>query len=327
MILVTGASGFIGGHLVKALIREGLPVRALVRTDKILPFPREKAEIFFGDITDAQSLIGAMRNVDTVFHLASVINFETESIALYQNINITGTENIFKAAAAAQVRLKRFVFCSSVGVFGPLAAIPANEETGCHPVNFYEKSKCETETTVHRLGKEMDIPVSIIRPSWVYGPGDRRTLKLFRAINRHRFLMIGRGATRVHPVYVTDLVQGIMQSAFKKGLTAHEIFIIAGRRSVSLRRLVVTLAAALNRKVPRIHVPVSLAKIMASLFEKAYAPLKKIPPISHRRLEFFVKSQAFDISRAMKRLGYTPVVDLDEGVLKTVKWYRDHDWL
>ena len=326
MILVTGASGFIGRHLVDELIRRRFSVRVLVRKKASIPFHHGQVEICFGDIADPASLEKAVEGVDRVFHLAAVINLEQESMRGYQAVNVTGTKNLFKAIKARNVKPRRFVFCSSVGVYGRLQSIPADENTPCHPINYYEKSKFEAEEAVRAFGRAMQIPISIIRPSWVYGPGDRRTFKLFQAINKNRFWIIGHGKTLVHPVYVSDVAQGLVKSAFKaKG--ENDTFIIAGRRYVSLKRLVTTIAKALNKKIPKIHIPVFMAKTIAKGLEKVYAPFHSIPPVSSRRLEFFLKDQAFDISKARREIGYRPGMRLESGIQKTVTWYRDHGWL
>lgn len=326
MILVTGATGFIGSHLVDELIRRRCQVRILVRNSFDSRHSLKGVETSLGDITDNASLISALKKIDVVFHLAAAINLSTESMERYREINVLGTENLFKAIKASDTRIKRFVFCSSVGVFGPLDSLPANEETRCNPVNFYELSKYEAEKSVRAIGAADHIPVSIIRPSWVYGPNDKRTFKLFRAINKNRFLIIGDGKTLVHPVYVSDVVQGLIKCAFEEN-GENNTYIIAGDQSVSLNSLVETIEKALKKKVPKTHVPVSVVKMIANGFEKIYGPLHRIPPISNRRLDFFLKNQAFDISKARRDIGYRPEVTLETGIQKTIAWYRDHDWL
>ncbi|HJO63393.1 MAG TPA: NAD(P)-dependent oxidoreductase, partial [Desulfobacterales bacterium] len=214
----------------------------------------------------------------------------------------------------------------SVGVFGPLQSIPANEETKCNPLNYYEKSKYEAEEIVRDIGKRLNVPVSIIRPSWVYGPSDTRTFKLFRSINNRRFFIIGDGKTLIHPVYVKDVVQGLIRCAFEKNAT-NKTYIIAGNKAIMLQSLVEIIAKHLNRKIPRIRFPSWAAKKIAIGFEKIYGPFQKIPPISQRRLAFFSKNQAFDISKAKSEIGYQPEVDLDDGIMQTVKWYRGNNWL
>jgi nucleoside-diphosphate-sugar epimerase len=326
-ILVTGATGFIGGHLIEELVNRNHQIRVIIRDKK-------KSELYYGksietciaDVTDPSSLNSLMEGVEIVFHLASIINSKIESYDVYFKTNSLGTLNLLKAVKLSSAKIKRFVFSSSVGVFGPLQSIPANEETKCNPLNYYEKSKYEAEEIVRDTGKRLNVPVSIIRPSWVYGPSDTRTFKLFRSINNRRFFIIGDGKTLIHPVYVKDVVQGLIRCAFEKNAT-NKTYIIAGNKAIMLQSLVEIIAKHLNRKIPRIRFPSWAAKKIAIGFEKIYGPFQKIPPISQRRLAFFSKNQAFDISKAKSEIGYQPEVDLDDGIMQTVKWYRGNNWL
>ncbi len=254
-----------------------------------------------------------------VFHLASIINAPREQYDIYWKNNVFGTFNLLKAAQKA--KLKRFVYCSSVGVMGHLREVPANEETPCHPDNHYGKSKYEAENLVRSFGAKHGIPISIIRPSWTYGPNDRRTLKLFSAVKKRRFVIIGDGRTLVHPVHVTDVVQGILCSAFMQQ-SVNGTYIIAGNETVTLRKLMDTIAAQLNVRIPNFRLPVLIAGIAAFFFEKLYLPFGKTPPISKRRLEFFLKDQSFEITKAMKEMGYRPKKNLKEGMRETIEWYH-----
>jgi len=328
MILVTGSTGFIGGHLIGRLIRQKQRIRILIR--KKSQFEKIGKSIFiepfYGDLRDLSSLNGIMQDVDVAFHLASVINAKREHKDIYWNTNVFGTYNLLEIIRKEGRQIQKFIFCSSVGTMGPLESIPADESTPCFPHNLYEKSKFEAEKIVEDFRESEGIPVSIVRPSWVYGPGDMRTLKLFKTIKNRKFIMIGDGKTLIHPVYVEDVVQGLMLCAFEKK-SEGQTYIIAGERSLKVSELVARIAEYYNRCIPKFHVPLLLAKLMVIPVEVLYALFSKRPPVSRRSFEFFSKDQSFSILKAKKELGYEPKTDLAKGLNMTIRWYRDNNYL
>lgn len=327
MILITGGTGFIGKHLINFLIKENQNIRVLLRNKaQIDRFKGLPLEFFYGDLREPSSLKGIMKGVDIVFHLASVINAEREVKDIYWDVNVSGTRNLLNAAVKGKGELKRFVFCSTVGVMGPLESLPANEETTCNPINLYEKSKEEAERIVKEFHEKEGLPVVIIRPSWVYGPGDTRTLKLFQAINKKRFIIIGDGKTLIHPVYVEDLVTALFVSAFKKEAVG-KTYIIAGERALPLHTLVNIIGENLNVPIPEFRLPIFIAKTVSIAFEIIYKPFLKRPPLLRRRLDFFIKDQSFDITKAKNEIGYQPQFNIREGIKKTIQWYRDNSYL
>lgn len=328
MILVTGSTGFIGGHLIRRLIKQKQRLRILVR--KKSQFEKIGKSIFiepfYGDLKDLSTLSGIMRGVDVVFHLASVINAKREYKDIYWNTNVFGTQNLLEIIRKERRQIQKFIFCSSVGAMGPLESIPADECTKCFPHNLYEKSKFEGEKIVRDFIKREGIPVSIVRPSWVYGPGDMRTLKLFKTIKNRRFIIIGNGKTLIHPVYVEDVVQGLILCAFEKR-SEGQTYIIAGERPLAISELVEGIAEYCNSSIPKFHFPLFLAKLIVIPFEIFYVPFSKRAPVSRRSFEFFSKDQSFSISKAKKELGYNPETDLAKGIDTTIRWYRENHYL
>ena len=325
--LVTGATGFIGRHLVEALLEREVRVRVLVREAGRVPEAwRGRVEVAEGDVTDPDSLLPAARDVDTVLHLAGVINLPPGSDARYYQVNLEGTKNVFNVAVASGKVPRRFLYCSSVGVMGILKKLPADEATPCLPTNAYERSKLEAEAWVLEEGGRRGVPVSVARPAWVYGPGDRRTFPIFSMIAKRRFVMIGKGATWIHPVFVGDLVRGLLQCVHAADAVGKRV-ILAGESPVRLRDLANLIARVLDVKSLPVRVPVPAASVIALGCEILYKPLRKQPPIHRRRLGFFLRDQAFDISLARRCCGYDPETGLDEGIRRTVAWYRSHGWL
>lgn len=327
LILVTGATGFIGGHLVEHLLREGKHVRILVRDRTKVPRTWEgRVEVVEGDLFDRGSLTNAVRNIDVVYHIAGVINLPAGLEEMFYQVNLEGTKNVFNAASELQRSLKRFLYCSSVGVMGILNHLPVDEEAPCLPSNAYEQSKYAAETWVLKEGRQTGIPVTVVRPAWVYGPGDRRTFPIFSMIAKRRFIMIGKGETLIHPVYVDDLARGILQCA-RSPDTVGEVIILAGNQPIKLRDFVHLLSGILGVNPWPFHLPMSLATFITMVLEILYKPMRKMPPVHRRRLEFFSRDQAFDITSAKNSCGFTPETDLEEGLRKTIDWYKVNRWL
>jgi len=264
--------------------------------------------------------------VNVIFHLAGLINLPPGEEEGFFKVNLEGTKNLFSAVLASGQPLKRFLYCGSVGVMGYLREIPANEETPCFPTNAYERSKLEAELWVLEEGRRRGVPVSAVRPAWVYGPGDKRTFPIFSMIARRKFVMIGEGETWIHPVYVSDLVRGIFQCT-RSGETVGRCVILAGESPVHLKDLVGLISEATGVSPLPLKIPVPVASVIAIGCEILYKPLRKQPPIHRRRLGFFLRDQSFDISLARRGCGYVPGINLPEGVRLTVAWYRSQGWL
>lgn len=320
-VLVTGGTGFIGSHLVSALLKRGYKVYALSRTppDSNNDTIRD-VEFVKADINNVQAVSEALKEVRGIFHLAGIINSNGISNKLFWKINYEGTRNLLEFACLNQVKF--FVYCSSVAVFGNLAEVPASELTPCNPDNIYGETKLEAESLVRQYQKEKGLPVVIVRPSWVYGPGDRRTMKLFKAISKKRFFIIGNGKTLLHPVYVDDLAEGIILSAVNNNAIG-KTYILGGDETVPLDTLVQIIADILKVKIPEYHLPFSIIWLSAVICEILFKILHKEPPIFRRRLDFFIKDQSFSIEKAKKELNFSPSTPIRQGLEKTIGWYKD----
>jgi nucleoside-diphosphate-sugar epimerase len=166
----------------------------------------------------------------------------------------------------------------------------------------------------------------IVRPTGIYGPGDRRLFKMFGAIARGRFLMLGRGRNFYHLTYVEDLCAGFELCGTVPAARGRT-YILGGGEVTTLDELVRITAEVAGRKPPRVRLPVWPVWAAGALCEAVCAPLRISPPLYRRRVDFFRKSRAFDISRARRELGYAPSVGLREGIRRTLGWYREHGWI
>jgi dihydroflavonol-4-reductase len=324
-VLVTGATGFIGGHLCRTLRARGTPVRALCRAPARAAALRALGvELVEADLARPPDLAAALADADVVFHLAGQILPGDDGVTGYRRNNVEATAHLL--AACRGRALAAFVHVSSVGAMGALAELPAHEATPCAPDNPYGRSKHEAETLVRQACREEGLPAVIARPTWVYGPGDPRTLRLFAAIQRRRFARVGPGRTWLHPVHVADVVEGLLRCAAEPKAVG-QTYLLAGPEPVRLRDLVVLIAELEGVRPPRLAIPPSLAWLLAAGAEAGFRLLGRRPPVYRRQLEFFWKDQLFDTGKAREELGFVAATPLREGLRRTIAWYREHGLL
>jgi len=318
--LVTGATGFTGSAVVRALVERGeTEVVALVRSSSdTTELTRLGIECRTTDIRDLESVTRSFGRPRRVFHVAAAFRTEHAELDEFQRVNVEATRNLLICAAEADV--DRFVHCSTVGVQGAIDDPPAAEDYRYQPGDHYQSTKLEGELVAREFA-ERGLPVSIVRPVGIYGPGDRRFLKLFRPIKRGRFVMIGSGETLYHLTYIDDLVAGILLAASHPAAVG-EVFTIGGPRFTTLNELVALIANALGVRPPRMRIPYRPIYLASVLCERACKAVGIEPPLYPRRVEFFSKDRAFDISKSRRVLGFEPKVDLEEGLRRTAEWYR-----
>ena len=208
-VLVTGATGFTGGHLARVLAAAGHDVSALVR-DRVgegaTDLARAGITLVSGDIRDGSALTAATAGVDVVYHLAAIYRHAGVSRDDYRAVNAVAARQVVEGAFRGGAR--RVVHCSTVGVHGDVERPPANEEAPLKPGDVYQETKLEGERLAQEAGARLGIEVTVARPSGIYGPGDRRLLRLFRGIARGRWFTLGRGEIYYHLTYIDDLVAG-----------------------------------------------------------------------------------------------------------------------
>jgi nucleoside-diphosphate-sugar epimerase len=323
--LVTGATGFTGGHLALHLARSGRQVRALVRDPaRASHLSAAGIELVVGDIRDPETLRRATAGVDVVYNIAALYRQAGLPHEAYRAVNATAAGAIVEAAAAARIR--RVVHCSTVGVHGDVEHPPANEDAPLKPGDVYQETKLEGERLAREAGLRLGIPVTIVRPTGIYGPGDRRLLKLFRGVARGRFPMLGSGKIFYHLTHIDDLVEGFRLCG-ERPAAADRTYILAGGEVTTLNELVALIASEAGTKPPRVHLPAWPVWIAGAACELLCAPLGLEPPIYRRRVDFYTKSRAFDISRARQEIGYAPRIGLREGITRTLAWYRTNGWI
>ncbi len=323
--LVTGAGGFIGSNLVDDQLARGRRVVAVdVHLERLAHQKANPAcRMQVGDVRDAalmSRLMGGAEvpRVDIVFHLASAHLEVTKSEAYFRETNVDAVQTLLQIARGAGVR--RFVHTSSVGVYGPIAAEPADENAECRPDILYERTKLMGEETVRRFVADTGFPAVILRPAWVYGPRCPRTLKLFRSIRKRRFFMVGAGENFRHPIHIGDMLAAFELAATRAGIEG-ETFVVASDQAVRLKDLIAEIIAVQGLEFSPIRVPMGVMTALCLGTESVFKALGKEPPFSTRSLKFFTESSSFDIAKARRLLGFSPRVTLHEGLADTYRHY------
>jgi len=322
---VTGAGGFTGSYLCKALKEKGYAVKALVRkSSNIEPLKKLDVELVEGDLAEPGTLKGKIKDIDVVFHIAALYRQEGVSKNMFTTVNVEGTRAMLDESTAAGV--KRFVHCSTVGVQGEIANPPATEDAPYNPGDHYQVSKLEGEKLARSYFRDGKIDGVVVGPVGIYGPGDTRFLKLFKHIYKGNFKMIGKGKALYHLTFVEDLAAGIILAG-ETPAASGQVYTLGGNEYLPLTDLVKLLAEILDKPVSKIHIPLWPVYTAAFLCEMICRPLGIEPPLYRRRLDFFTKDRAFDISKAKKELNYNPKVPLKEGLTRTAEWYKEKGWL
>lgn len=320
-IFVTGAAGFIGAHFVERALDAGHTIVGMYHSESPRQRPlieqmrRRGALLHRGDVLDPATFEDAIRGADCVCHFAAAFREAGADRQLFHRLNVDGTVNVLHAAAAAGV--SRFVYCSTAGIHGQRAHGVIDESTPVNPWNNYERSKAAAEAEVRATAKRTGMQYVILRPTSVYGPRDERLVKLFRSVAKGRFPLFGRGEGKRHMVYVTDVADAFLRACTAP--VANDAFIVAGPRAVTLHELLRTLATVANRRSFGPKLPLKPMLWLAGITEDVCQRLKIKPPIYRRRMDFYLNDASFSAERARRVLGWTPKVDLQEGLAATLR--------
>jgi len=325
--LITGATGFVGPHLIKRLATEGHTCKCLVRQGSENKIPAiDGMTIISGDITKPDTLVGIAEDVDCLLHLATLGHMSNFTVTekMFFDINVQGTINIMREALQAGV--KRIVHCSSVAAMGICDEIPSTEKTKCNPHHPYGRSKLQAETEVLKMVKENNLPASIIRFSMVYGPGDTRDiLKLTRMAKKGIFPKVANRPKLTPLIHVQDAIDGLLL-ACEKG-TPGEIYLITNKQSEPFDIIRENIQEALGLKKRALYVPEWAALTMASLIEKTFTLIGKSPPVSRKNIESTLADRIFSVEKAVRELEFDPQIKPADGLHETVKWYVENKWI
>ena len=325
--LVTGATGFLGSALVRSLLAQQQPVRILARDErKARELFGKSVTIIQGEITDTEHVLQAVDGATHIYHLVGHLYHPSVPTSLFRKTHVEGTRVLLEACRG-QKQLQRLVHCSTTGVFGVTGKTPAAEEAPFAPTNPYEATKLESELLVQDAYQEQGLPISIVRPGLVYGPGDLHLLGFFTSIKKGLYRVIGDGMALLHPIYIDDMTAAFLLCA-KHPEAVGRSFNIAGERPVTVRELSATIAHAVGKKkLPRGHLPLWLANAASDLFSIFPGLRDERAPLTRSRVQFLTNSRAYDCSRATNELGFKPIVTLATGIQQTADWYRQQGFL
>lgn len=326
-ILITGASGFIGYHLIKAAQKAGLEVHAAVRaTSKLSQLDSLAPKYIYLDFRSKDSLLKNLEDGQYEYIVHAVGATKAKDEREYNLINAEYTKNLALAAAEADIPLKKFVFLSSLAALGPSAYHDHHlfkEDRTPNPVTAYGKSKLLAEQFL----KEINLPKAVLRPTAVYGPGEKDLFIVFKMLQDGFDAYIGDNPQRFSFVYVQDLVNATMLS-LKAENKKEYTYNISDGNVYNRYELADTFKDLTGKKTMRFHIPEGVVKVLASILELAYANSRKMPVLNQEKLnELVAPNWACSIEAAKKDLNYWPVYNLKTGLAESLPWYTEKKWL
>ena len=325
LALVTGASGFVGSHIVDELLRRGARVRCLLRgTSSRRWLEGKDVEYVDGDVCHREKLDAAVHGVDWIVHAAGLTH--APSASEYHRVNVLGTEQILAEALAARPAPRRFVYISSQAAAGPSRnGVPVTEDQSPLPVSTYGATKLEGEKLVMRAADRL--PVTAIRPPVVYGPRETALLKYFKAVKCHVRPYLGGGPRRFSLVYAEDCARAVW-AALTRDAAAGQIYFVAGPESTTYDEVGSAIARAMGTWAVRVPVPTLLLQMGALAGEVAGVLTRRDPFFSREKFREITEGDWIISARKIKeQLGWSPATSLEDGARVTAGWYREAGWV
>jgi len=320
-VLITGASGFVGYHLVVEALKNNLEVFAAVRkTSKIGHLSEFDIQYTYPDFSNIDALKAELeeKQYDYIIHAAGITAAKTEDE--YNRVNADYTYNLALAATKANINLKKFVFLSSLAALGPLPTISGiiEDDTPAAPVTAYGKSKLLAEQKLSRL---TSLPLLILRPTAVYGPRDEGIFIILKTFSKGFEPYIGRQAQQLSFVYVKDLAAITVKALFSK--LSQKTYNVSDGQAYNRYALADLTKEILNKKTLKIHLPVAIIKILAGFMERVYANSLKAPALNIEKLnELTAANWICSINDICHDLNYLPEYDLKSGLTESLQWYK-----
>ncbi len=325
LVVITGATGFIGSHLTEHLISEGYRVRALVRkTSNLRYIENTGAEIVVCPLTDSEGLEKNFADADYIFHLAGTV--KARNYEGYLEGNVGTTQTVLEAALPHADKIKNILVSSSLAVVGPnKVGHPSNEMWEYNPISQYGKSKVEQEKLCHSYMNRL--PIVILRPPSVYGPRDTEIFTVFKAMSQGAFSNVGFKRKTLSMIYVSDLVRG-MRQAMESDRSSGETYFISSEEEYDYSQIIKYSKMALGKGFLVITVPNFVVFIVA-FFSQLFASIQgKAATLNLEKAKEVVQdSWACSPEKAKKELGYEQRVSLEEGIAISIKWYKEKGWI
>ncbi len=326
-VLVTGASGFTGSVLTRKLVEAGLRVRAVARACSNLDALQDlDIEWIRGDVFDEAVMQQALAGQQYVFHVAAAFREAKGGYQDYWNVHVRSTQ-IIAQEVIKNPDFKRYVHISTFGVHGHVENPPGSEESPYAPGDDYQRTKLEAEEWLRGFAVDHpELDYTIIRPAAIYGPGDRRLLKLFKMAVRPIFPLLGKGKCMYHLVHVDDLTNCFLIAATKPEARG-EAIICGGDEPIPIADIARIVADHFGVKTRIVRLPIGPFFLLADICEWICKPLKIEPPLYRRRVAFYSKDREFDVSKMRRVLGYQPVHTNTQGIRETADWYVQQGWM
>ncbi|MCF8241187.1 MAG: NAD(P)-dependent oxidoreductase [Melioribacteraceae bacterium] len=324
--VVTGANGFVGSHLADYLLEQGHEVRCLIRKTSDRKWLKDKPfKIYDCGLFDKVGMKEVLKDANYLFHVAGVVKAKTEEE--YYNGNVKTTENLLHVLAEVNPGINRIVIVSSQTACGPSPSEhePCNEETVPHPITRYGKSKYEQERLA--LNFKDKLPISIVRPPAIFGERDTEIYLVFKTYKAGLMTLIGFDEKKVNLVHVADLVEGIYLTAITDKAEG-QIYFIGSENSYTWGEVAEQMHKSIGKKAINLRLPHSLVYTVAGIAQFFAMFSSKAATFNIEKARDFVQSfWTIDVSKAKQDLGYTQKVSLEEGIKRTVDWYREMKWL
>jgi nucleoside-diphosphate-sugar epimerase len=322
--LVTGATGFVGSHVAEALVKRGDAVRTIARPGSDTKLLEQLGvTIVRGDLTDTDAIKQAAAGVDVVIHCGAKVG-DWGPVDEYRKVNVEGLRLLLDAVAGTP--LARFVLISSLGVYAARHHY-GTDETEPLPeshIDGYTQSKVEAEKLALEYHRTRNVPVTVLRPGFIYGPRDRSVLpRIVARLKERSVIYIARGRYALNTTHVANLVDAILL-AVDAPAAVGEVFNVTDGEFVTKRRFFEAIADGVGVPRPRGSVPVWLARFIANWRESVFRRKNKPHPprATQAQLKFAGLNLDFSIAKARTRLGYDPRVSFDEGMKQAIEWYR-----
>eukprot|EP01006_Ploeotia_vitrea_P036600 TRINITY_DN66040_c3_g1_i2.p1 TRINITY_DN66040_c3_g1~~TRINITY_DN66040_c3_g1_i2.p1 ORF type:complete len:386 (+),score=148.43 TRINITY_DN66040_c3_g1_i2:41-1198(+) len=328
-VLLTGATGFVGGHVLRVMLAQGVDVAAFARSAENVERMPDGVNVVEGDLLDQGTLAACVEGVSVVVHCAAVMEFfpkSDEHVQWMHRVNVDGTRNLVQASLKAGV--KRFVYISSTEAMGSTSPMPASEDEKCYPDYEYGRTKVRAEAAIKQLTRHTPMSYIILRPSGLYGPGDfYACYQVMEAVwSGLLFFVPGTGKKRVMFTHIDDCVEAVMLAATSKlpSEALNQTYNICPNESISFGELIATMSRLLNRPYPYVHLPVGLTA----------AVIKRCAPILNRdKSRVFLyhedmvrismqQDRVYSSEKAQRLLKFEPRVTYTHGFASTLAWYR-----
>lgn len=324
--LITGATGFTGSNLVNKLLEQGVDVVAIARkSSNLKPFDGLPIQWFQGDVFDPELIAAATQNINYIFHMATPFREAKSPDIGYHNVHVVSTQLLAKAALE-QPDFRRFVHVSTIGVHGHVDEPPGDENCPLKPGDIYQETKLQGERWIQEFGQQTGLPITVVRPAGIYGPGEKRLLKIYKMAMGGWVPTIGNGSNLLHFIHVDDLTNFFIHTATHPQAVG-EVFICGSQQAMTFRAMVDLISGYYQVPARFIRLPAGPLFVLGDLCELIFRPLGIEPPIYRRRLAFYTKDRSFNTSKMQRLVNFVPSHGDQEGLIELAQWYLDNGWL